>query len=253
MAVGPPNLLANPSFEEGLAGWLRGAEADNPLREAVVQCDHVLAPEIYLHEQRTEDQALQWIRERLVRLPGAWSRHYPGGTSRSLVVLSVGDCALRYSDDQLPTVNYKVLLDLQLHALATAREGVTDLRGVGFWRAHYGSLEVLRCHGALFRHYCIEGSRQRLTEDPYLLDHLTNPGFEDGLGGWETAVSVSAVKVEDMPAGGGRGRYAPVREGRGVVRTVRGQAAGPNCFGQALRHLQPDRLYSLKLYCTDPQ
>lgn len=248
-----PNLLANPSFEDGLDRWLQGTQGDNPLRDAVIQYDHAFAPEIYLSEQQTEERARSLIQQRLVRMPAAWSRHYPGVNPHALIVLSVGDCALRYSDDRSPQANYKVLLDLQFHALATAADGATDLRGIGFWSAHYGSPEALRWYGALFRHYCIEGSTERLTHDPYLLDHLVNPGFEDGLSGWECAGAVEAVKVADMPGGGARGKYAPVPEGQGAVRTLRAEGGAANSFGQMLRNLQPGRLYSLKFYCTDPQ
>lgn len=249
--VGEPNLLRNPSFEEGLSGWLRGADEENPLRDTVIECRQVFAPEIYLHEQPTEERARAAIDERLTRMVAAWGRHYPGVLPRTLVVLSAGNCALRYSNDQLPDVSYKALLDLQMHAMATepAFEG---LRGVGFWSGHYIDEEIVRWYGALFRHYCIEGAREQLYTDPYMLDHLINPGFEDGLTGWEVSGSVEAVPVAQMPQGGARGRYAPVPQGAGVIRTVRADGP-PNSFAQPIRNLQVGRLYALKLYCTDPQ
>lgn len=248
---GEPNILANPSFEEGLSRWMQGADEQNPLRDAVIEHDHAFAPEIYLHEQPTEEQARSRIEQRLVRLPAAWSRRYHGVGPHALIVLSIGDCTLRYSNDQLPNVNYKVLLDMQMHALATG-EGSTDLRGVGFWSAHYGSLEALRWYGALFRHYCIEGATERLTADPYLLTHLTNPGFEEALEGWQVEGTVEAVAVAEMPDGGPRGKYAPVPQGERVIRTARAEAGAANSFSQPIRDLQPGRAYSLKLYCTAP-
>ncbi|MEA3401257.1 MAG: hypothetical protein U9R79_08480 [Armatimonadota bacterium] len=159
--------------------------------------------------------------------------------------------ALRYSNDQLPDVSYKVLLDLQMHALATDR-AFEDLRGVGFWSGHYIDEELMRWYGALFRHYCIEGRRTRLSDDPYMLEHLTNPGFEDGLQGWEVRGSVEPVRIAEMPQKGARGRYSPVPEGEMVVRTMR-DADAPNSLSQPIRNLEPGRLYSLKLYCTNPE
>jgi len=249
--AGPPNLLGNPSFEDGLSGWLRGADEDNPLRDAVIELGQAFAPEIYLHEQPTEEAARAAIDQRLTRLVAAWGRHYPGVLPQTLIVLSAGNCALRYSNDQRPEVSYKALLDLQMHAMAT-EPAFEELRGVGFWSGHYIDEEIVRWYGALFRHYCIEGSRERLYADPYMLDHLTNPGFEEGLTDWETQGSVEALAVAEMPQGGARGRYAPVPQGAAVIRTVRADGP-PNSFAQAVRNLQPGRLYSLKLYCTDPQ
>ncbi|MGI5817734.1 MAG: hypothetical protein ACOX9R_06495 [Armatimonadota bacterium] len=250
--IDEPNVLANASFEDGLALWMRGADQENPLRDAVVEYDHAFAPEIYLHEQPTEERARTLIEQRLERLPASWSQHFEGVAPKSLIVLSIGDCALRYSNDHLPDVNYKVLLDMQMHALATGA-GSTELRGVGFWSAHYGSLEALSWYGALFRHYCIEGNTERLTDDPYLLDHLTNPGFEDGLAGWQIEGAVETARVEDMLNRGARGRHAPVPQGEIVLRTVRAEGAPANRFGQAIRNLQPGRAYSLKLYCADQE
>jgi hypothetical protein len=250
-APGEPNLLRNASFEDGLQEWLRGADRVTPIREAVMECGHVFAPEVYIHEQATEEQARQVIDARLTRTVGGWRRHHPGIENHVLIVLSAGNCTMRYSNDQLPDVSYKALLDLEMHTIATD-PAFEDLRGVGFWSGHYIDEEGMRWYGALFRHYCIEGSRERLYDGPYLLDHLTNPGFEDALEGWEVAGSVEAVRVADMPPGGAPGRYAPVPQGSMVVRTVReGNAA--NSFGQSIRNLEPGRLYSLKVYCSDPE
>ncbi len=249
-AVGEPNVLRNPGLEDGLADWQRGADQANPLRDAVIDYGAAFAPEIYMHEQPTEEGAQAMIDQRLARTAGAWGRHYPGILPQTLIVLSAGNCTLRYSNDRLPDVSYKALLDLQMYTIATQPE-FEGLRGVGFWSGHYIDEEGMRWYGALFRHYCIEGSRERLYDGPYRLDHLTNPGFEEGLEGWEVAGSVEAVRVADMPQGGAHGRYSPVPQGAGAIRTMRaGDVA--NSFAQPIRNLEPGRLYSLKLYCTDP-
>jgi len=250
-ASAEPNVLRNASFEQGLSAWMRGADEPNPLRDAVIQHGHAFAPEVYMHEQPTEEKARELIERRLVRVPSSWSRYYEGMDGRALIVLSAGNCALRYSNDQHPDVSYKALLDLQMQALATGK-GLEGLRGVGFWSGHYIDEEGLRWYGALFRHYCIEGATSRLSEDPYMLDHLTNPGFEQSLEGWEAIGSVEAVPIGEMPDGGARGRYAPVPEGAMAVRTVR-EGEEANSLSQPIRNLEPGRLYSLKLYCTDPQ
>jgi hypothetical protein len=252
-APGEPNVLENASFEDGIAHWMRGIGQQNPLRDAVIEHAHAFAPEIYIHEQATEERARNLIDQRLVLLPASWGRNYAGVNPQSLIVLSVGDFSLRYANDHFPNVNYKVLLDMQMHAMAAAEDGATDLRGVGFWSAHYGTLEALRWYGALFRHYCIEGNTTRLTDDPYLLDHLTNPGFAEGLEGWETAGAVEAVPIAEMTGGGPRAVHAPVPRNENVLRTIRAEGAGANSFGQPIRNLTPGRLYSLKFYCADTE
>lgn len=44
--------------------------------------------------------------------------------------------------------------------------------------------EYLRWCAKLLRHYCIEGSTERLTNDPYVLNHIQNADFEQGLDDW---------------------------------------------------------------------
>ncbi|MGC9318477.1 MAG: hypothetical protein ACP5KN_10665, partial [Armatimonadota bacterium] len=248
--LGEPNLLRNPSFEDGRGGWLRGMDRATALVDSVIANGHAFAPEVYMHEQPTEERARAMIQSRLVETMAGWRDYYEGIERHLLIVLSAGNVALRYSNDQLPDVSYKVLLDMQMHALATD-PAFEDLRGVGFWSGHYIDEELMRWYGALFRHYCIQGRRTRLSDDPYSLEHLTNPGFEDGLEGWEVRGSVEAVRVAEMPQQGARGRYAPVPQGEMAVRTVRDEDA-PNTLSQPIRNLEPGRLYSLKLYCADP-
>ena len=61
-----------------------------------------------------------------------------------------------------------------------------------FWRMYgimeytvsYADEESLRYAHKLFRHYCIEGNRNRFSNDPYVLPHLKNPDFAEGLAHW---------------------------------------------------------------------
>lgn len=243
-----PNLLRNASFEDGLTDWMRGMARIQPLVDAAMQTGAIFAPEMYMHEQENARAARELIDGYLVGKMRAWRDHFEGIERHILVTLSAGNVALRYSNDRRPDVNYKVHLDMQFHAMATD-PAFRDVWGVGFWSGHYLDEELMRWYGALFRHYCIEGNRSRLTDDPYVLDHLTNPGFEAGLEGWETSGEIEAVPVAEMPEGARGGTHAPVPEGEWVVRTT-GEGASVQ---QQIRNLEPGRLYSARVYCANPR
>lgn len=55
---------------------------------------------------------------------------------------------------------HRVWIEMQVRELAVA-EGLEGLGGLSFWAAHYASPELLRWFGELFRHYGIEGRRDR--------------------------------------------------------------------------------------------
>ena len=248
------NFVINGGFEQGFAGWPDADRLFGQFVRSLVGTRHRLAPELYLNEQPTLEDAEKAIEARLTATVEAWREQFSGIEQNLLITLSGGNCALRYSYDRNPEASYKVFLDMQLHAIAN-ESAFTDLWGVGFWSAHYLDEEHLRWYGALFRHYLVEGNRERFTNDPYILPHLVNPGFEDGLAGWEThpaaADSISIVPVAEMPGAGRRGTYSAVPQGRQVLRTVR-DGDTRNSLAQTIRHLTPGREYSLKVYTTDP-
>lgn len=253
-ADGARNLILNSSFEDDWSGWMDAPRAYGEFARALVGTNHFLAPEFYMNEAPTEQRAQEAIAGRLVGTVADWRERFPGIGRHLLITLSAGNCCLRYSNDRHPDVSYKVLLDMQFHAIAN-EAAFEDLWGVGFWSAHYIDEELMRWYGALFRHYLLEGNRARFTDDPYMLDHLVNPGFEEGTEGWTLQVaaggSIEVVQRRDMPGGGPKGRYAPVPHGERVLRTTRPGDA-PNVISQTIRNLTPGRLYSARVYTTDP-
>ena len=62
---------------------------------------------------------------------------------------------------------------------------------------------------------------------------------------------MEVAPVKHMPQSGARQKYCPVPEARHVLRTRR-TGGQPNVFSQTIKNLEPGRLYSLKLYKTDP-
>jgi len=88
-----------------------------------------------------------------------------------------------------PQVDYKVFLDMQYRHLATSPE-CFGLWGVMIYKATYAEEEALRWAGRLFRHYCIEGNTDLLSERygfTYNLRHIRNADFNEGPAGWQLA------------------------------------------------------------------
>ncbi len=72
--------------------------------------------------------------------------------------------------------------------------------------------EYLRWMAKLFRHYCIEGSAERLTADPYVRNHVRNPDFEQVLAGWTVELAApGSIEVRKREGFGVKvqGRHAP--------------------------------------------
>lgn len=254
-ATAPANLLLDGSFEFDHPGWPSEQLNLGVLLDTVTATGARLAPEAYKDEQPTAAKARSLIETHLIGTMNQWRAFRPEIEKHMTLIFSAGNGALRYANDKVPTASYKTLLDLQFHAIAN--DGAfTDLAGVGFWSMHYIDEELVRWYSALFRHYLIEGRTERLSNDPYDLDHVANPGFEDGATGWSLAPaaerSMAIVSVRDALAGVSKSRYSPVPEGRFLLRTSRSPGK-PNALSQDIRNLDLGRLYSVMFYTASPE
>ena len=206
--------------------------------------------EIYMGEVPTEEGALNNLASGLKRNLFEYADMAPGFQGRILIALGML-CAPPESLNRDPAVSFKAHLDIQLMILATD-PGFRGLYGVQEYNAAYVDEEYLRWSGKLFRHYCIEGKTDRLSKDPYKLDHVRNPDFEQGLEGWSVspaeAGSVDVKKLE---------RYGDLQgiirwDGRGYTFFwTKRNAEKPNVISQEIRNLQPGRTYSMKMYVGD--
>jgi len=115
----------------------------------------------------------------------------------------------------------------------------------------YSDDEIIRWTGKLYRHYCIEGSRDRLSRDPLELPHIVNPDFGDGAKGWQIdAAEKDSVEPKTF-------------EGFGVLQArwggsstdsfmwMRRSSTKPNKVSQTIKGLTPGRLYSLTMFSSD--
>jgi hypothetical protein len=153
--------------------------------------------------------------------------------------------------DRDPGVDWCVYMDMQMQLLATD-PAFFGLWGIKWYLSSYADEEQVRLGARLFRHYAIEGRTDRLLQDPYVLTHLQNPDFADGLNGW----TVSAAEPERVTPGqmAGfswlEGRYPQTSQGDAFA-VLKRSAARPNSLSQVVRHLEPGRLYALRLFAAD--
>ena len=222
-----------------------------PFVEPLAEAGCYFAFERYLQEKSSEKEAEAFFDAALKNEMLEFKKYAPDFASRCVYVMGFL-CGPGETLNKNPAINYKVHLDMQFHLMATepAFEG---LRGLEMYLSAYCDEEYLRWCAKLFRHYCIEGRTDRLTNDPYELDHIQNPDFEQGLEGWTiesaTQHSVQAGKM----AGYGKlqGRY-PRENGRGdQFLLAKRDADKPNAFSQQIRNLTPGRFYSVKMITGD--
>ena len=210
------------------------------------------ALERYLPEQPTEAQAYSLLSDELSLPYKIIQKNLPKGEEHLIIVLGY----LTDPTETLsiyPFVDYRVFMDMQFHLLATDPT-FRDLYGIQEYLSSYADEELLRWAHQLFRHYCIEGKRSRFTDDPYLLPHLQNPDFDQGLKDWTLEpAEEGSIQSKSMPGYSWlQGRYPRTSFGDQFIWFKR-STKQPNIIRQKLKELDPARLYSLKLIAADVQ
>lgn len=208
--------------------------------------------EKYLHERPTEEEARTSILNSIGQRLDKWKSLMPD-VEQSMVVCLGYLSAPPESVNLDPRVDYHVFLDMQFQALAT-EPVFAGLYGVMEYMADYADEESLRYAQQLFRHYCIEGKRDRFNKDPYILPHVTNPDFEDGLKGWTAEpAEPGSIDVKGMKGFSWlEGRYPQTSLGDRFC-SMKRSAQRPNRVAQTARALEPGRLYSVKLISANFQ
>lgn len=205
----------------------------------------------YLPEQPSEEQAQESIRRSfLTDMPG-WEQAIPGITKRMLIVLGILSTTESLNID--PSVNFKVLLDMQFKMLST-HPAFFGLGGIQGYHASYTDEETLRWINLLFRHYCIEGNTYPASGEPYQLHHIINPDFEEEGKYWtlapanESGISFLSHKGYSWL----QGRYPRTAKGDTFV-LLKTSEQRPNSLKQVLKDLTPGAFYSLKMITGDYQ
>jgi hypothetical protein len=231
-------------------GAMYGASGSGDFIRAVLEQGSPFANERYLPEQPTESAARHYLDQALRADAEGWNQGTPEGVRRMLMNLGYL-AAPNESLDINPAVDWRVYMDLQMQVLATD-PAFFGLWGVQWYLSSYADEEQVRLAARLFRHYAIEGRTERFLKDPYLLRHLQNPDFAEGLQGWTVAAAEPGSVTTGSMAGFSwlQGRYPPTNQGDTFL-ILRRSAAKPNIVAQKVRALQPGRFYSLRLFAAD--
>lgn len=232
----------------GISYNLRRKALFDMLFESGYKC----APEAYYEEKPTEKEAEKHLEKYLINVFTKWREGYPGVEENMVICLAPSNVPPRCSWNACPNANFKVFVDKQFYHLAN-HPAFKNLYGVTFFTAHYMDEEMLRWFTQLVRHYLIEGNKDMLSTDPYILTHLVNPGFEEGQKGWDFSSALrGSIKVIDTDVLEFKKSrdWNAIPEGSKALYTRR-SAGKPNIISQKIKNLTQGRLYSLKVYNTD--
>ena len=232
------------------AGHLYQWDRTRPFVQAVIDAGYKLAENVYPVEQSTETAAREIFRQ---RFRGNMLKHlslYPDYAQHMIMNLGYMS-APPESCDVNPGVDYKVFLDLQMNYIAN-EPAFFGLYGFAWYHSAYANEEIVRWSAKLNRHYCIEGKRSRLSDDPYILPHIENPDFAKGVTAWTIEPAEDGSISSQCASGYGllQGRYHAKGAGDTVLVTRR-NARTPNRVSQKIKKLVAGRTYSLTVFVTD--
>lgn len=222
----------------------------------VMQSGYPFAWEVYLQEQPDEAAARQHLEAKLASEMRRWRVALTNCEKN--MVLCFGYMSLPTTEtlNMNPAVDYKVWMDMQFQHVATD-PAFDGLYGLMEYTCGYADEETVRWAARLYRHYGIEGNTVLLSPSlgfNYRPGHIENPDFADGTNGWTVApAEAESVEAKTLKGYGWlQGRYPRTPLGDTFLWTKR-SAHKPNLVSQEIRHLQPGKLYSLKLVTADYQ
>ena len=228
---------------------LYGSEASRAYTDVILDAGYKLVEEKYLFEQPTEASARRTMNDQLRMTMLRYQDHFEDCATK--MIMNLGYISIPQQTQCVSTeADFKVFMDMQMHMLANDPVFL-GLYGVMWYHSSYADEELLRWAAKLYRHYCIEGRRERLTDDPYELPHIVNGDFE-GIDEWtiEPAEEGSVSVKRAFGYGQMQGRMTLEGQGDNVLVTRR-SATRPNRISQPIRELRPGRLYALKMFVMD--
>ena len=249
-------LAADPAFSnkafEPYCVHLYKGELSSAFTREVIEAGYKIAEERYIPTPPSEDEAWSILKRDLVETTRRYQELVPDFPEHLIFALGYMTAPPEWLNTD-PRVDWKVFQDMQYNLVANA-PSLQGLYGVQCYHSAYADEEVQRWTAKLFRHYCIEGRRDMLSADPYLLPHVQNGDFDDGTTSWdltpaeESSMSVKSAKKYSWL----QGRYPHTEQGETFLWTRR-SAKAPNIFSQPIKALKPGKLYSLKMFTADYQ
>ncbi len=243
-------LLGRPDFKDktfyAWCGDLYRVKHERAFAKKLMKRNQRFVWETYLTEEPTEEIAQRWMQQRVAERMREWKKKLPGVEKQTVVCLGYLS-APPESLNSNPGVDYQVFLDMQFHMLATD-PAFKGLYGLMEYMAAYADEESLQYAHQLIRHYCIEGKTDRMNADPYLLPHLANPDFAEGLDQWTAQPAVDgAITAGKMDKFSWlQGRYPMTKTGDQYC-CMKRSAKAPNRVTQTIKALEAGRVYSVKL------
>ena len=218
---------------------------------ALIDLGGRFALERYLPEQPTVEESERFLYKYLHDACVGSERVLPGWRNRLVMCLGYLSAPPEFLNRD-PGVNHRVFMEMQFRMLALD-PAFWGLYGVMEYSASYADEEDLRWAHRLMRHYCIEGRQTWLSSDSYMLRHIQNPDFVDGLENWAVEeASPGSIFVGRMEGLSWlEGRYPRTSVGDQYV-AMRRSNERPNCIRQIVKDLDPGRLYAVKLLFMDP-
>lgn len=226
--------------------------ADDPAGQAfgnwLAQHGGEIAVEWYLMDTPDLKSAKETIQVELIDGVKRWTTAFPADR----LIATLCSCNIPCENaDRYPQTDMKVYLDMQMHAMAND-PAAFGIGGVQMYYSSYSDEEIQRWISKLYRHYCIEGSKDRFTDDPYELPHLNNGDFSEGDSGWkiEPAVQGSIAVKSFEGLGVLQSRWGGSPNGDNFIWMKR-NGSKPNKIVQTIKGLTPGRYYSLKMISSD--
>ena len=220
----------------------------------VLRSGYHFAWERYLPEQPTREAAEKYLDSQLAQEARAWQERIPGSVQQMIVCFGHLLSAPPESVNTHPTVDHKYYMDMQFNILAN-HPAFDGLYGVMEYLSSYADEEYLRWAMRLYRHYCIEGRRNLLSEAygyTFAPQHLANPDFEQGVEGWTIQPAETGSITTGRHEGYSwlQGRYPQTAVGDTFL-LMRRSAPASNKVSQPIKGLRPGSVYSLKMLTGD--
>ena len=207
--------------------------------------------EVYNRAQFTEEDAKNYIRQ-TAHHASQYKDIAPALFNNISVILGNFSAAPLISLDNIPTVDFRYYLDMQMNMLANDPK-LDNLSGVGYWGSMNCDEEILRWCFALLKHYCIEGNTSMLSEKygyTYNLKLCKNPDFEDKLNCWQTSGKVEAASKKGFGVKYQK-RYGSVYTQGDTFALLTREADKPSVVRQKITGLVPGKLYSVYYMTSD--
>ena len=218
--------------------------------KALVEVDSTIAWKRYLKTQTDELAARHFLQQELVDRAWAYRQAVPESLEHIAVCFGYFSAPNEFLNSN-PGVNYKKYLDMQVNLVAND-PSFWATYGLMSYLASYADEESIRWLHHLFRHYGIEGNTIPRCTDPHDLTHMVNGDFADGTNGWtiEPSEDGSVRVARQEGLGWLQGRYPRTSEGDTGLLMIRSDKR-PNIFSQPIKNLEPGRLYSFRMFCSD--